>query len=167
METKPHLKKPKLTPVESSSSDSSDSDSDSGSSDSDPNIANPAAKLKWVNKPPAPAARNSLLSSSESFDSSDSSDSNDSDDMFPKPLNDSSVQRFFSQFPSFEYNSSQSVMSEYFCMTKSQDFKSLTPSQKKKARENLKNALAKDFGQLYRDDLDDLEAWQTSKDVKK
>ncbi|CAE6469778.1 unnamed protein product [Rhizoctonia solani] len=158
-EVKPPLKKPKLSASETSSSSSEDSDSDTTSS---------TTRFKSSNRPQIPAAHNSYPSSSELIPSSDSesfsssSPSSDSgDDMLPMPLKDSSVRQFFDQFSPFTYDSSQPVMSEYFRMTQSLDFKSLSQAQKRQAQKDLKNALAKDFGRLYGDDVDDLGAWQS------
>ncbi|KAH7342165.1 hypothetical protein B0J17DRAFT_567257, partial [Rhizoctonia solani] len=70
------------------------------------------------------------------------------------------VKQFFSQFPSFKYDSSQPVMTEYFRMGQTKGFK-LLPQEARKARQELKDALAKAFGQFYGYDMDDLGAWQS------
>ncbi|CAE6472444.1 unnamed protein product [Rhizoctonia solani] len=141
----------------SSSSDSSDSDSDAPVS---------VAALAKSQKPPDVDSRApvSESSSSDSDSSSESSSSSDSDDAaLPKPLDrdQSSVHQFFSQFPSFKYDSSQPVMSEYFRMSQTRSFKSLSQLARKKARRDLKDALVADFGRLYGYDVEDLGAWQS------
>ncbi|KAG8730571.1 hypothetical protein FRC11_006406, partial [Ceratobasidium sp. 423] len=145
----------------SSSSDSSDS------SDSDSDAPVPAATLAKPQKLSTVNLRTQAKkpgSSSDSDSSSESSSSSDLDDAaLPKPLarDQSSVQQFFSQFPSFKYDSSQPVMSEYFRMSQTSGFKSLSQQARKKARKDLKDALAADFGRLYGYDVQDLGAWQS------
>ncbi|KDN35909.1 hypothetical protein RSAG8_11217, partial [Rhizoctonia solani AG-8 WAC10335] len=126
---------------------------------------------------PKPVALNPrpTSSSSDSSDSDSSSESGSSDSdgpKFPNPLERSSVQQFFSQFPSFQYDSSQPVMTEYSRMSQTKGFKSLSLAARRKARRDLKDALskarrdlkdalAKDFGRLYGYDVDNLDAWQS------
>ncbi|CAE6492882.1 unnamed protein product [Rhizoctonia solani] len=160
---KPIAPASRAQPLSSSSSDSSDSDSDSVSD------APVAAATPTKQGPVALKLRGS--SSSSSSDSSDSelgseSSSSDSDSdsdsgKLPKPLQQSSVSQFFSQFPSFKYDSSQPVMTEYLRMSRTRGFKSLSQKARQEAKLELKDALAEDFGQLYGYDVNDLGAWQS------
>jgi hypothetical protein len=77
-----------------------------------------------------------------------------------EPLSQSNIQAFFSQYSTFKYDSSQPVMSEFYRMC---DTTNLTPfkSSKEQAREEIRDALTKDFNALYGTDVNDLGAWQS------
>ncbi|CUA73085.1 hypothetical protein RSOLAG22IIIB_05153 [Rhizoctonia solani] len=147
--SKPATSKPRASP---SSSESSNSDSDQPGS------------TTFQSRTPEPVANTRVVetSSSDSESSSESDSSSDSEGPeLPKPLERSSVRQFFSQFSSFQYDSSQPAMTEYFRMSQTEGFKVLSQAVRKKARRELKDALAKDFGQLYGYDVDDVGAWQS------
>ncbi|CAE6405077.1 unnamed protein product [Rhizoctonia solani] len=153
----PATRNSRVSPSSSESSDSLDSDSD---------VPIPEVALtkpqKPVNfKPPAPSTSSSDSDDESDSDGSDSDSSDSGGPRLPKPLERSSVKQFFSRFPTFQYDSSQPVMTEYLRMSQTTGFKSLGPEAQKKARRDLKDALAKDFGQLYGYDVDDIGAWQS------
>ncbi|CAE6405088.1 unnamed protein product, partial [Rhizoctonia solani] len=150
------------SPSSSESSDSSDSDSDMPI----PTAVLPKPQKSVTFKLPALSSSSDSDSDSNSDDESESkSDESNSSALngpkLPKPLERSSVQQFFNQFPYFPYDSSESVMWEYHCLRRTEGFKSLSPQAQRKARRDLKVALTKDFGQLYGTDVNDLGALQT------
>ena len=70
------------------------------------------------------------------------------------------IAEFFAQYPTYQYNPARSFMDEYYAMC---DFFCWDKESKerKRARERLRDAMVKQFNNVYGTDVDDLEAWQS------
>ncbi|CAE7191958.1 unnamed protein product [Rhizoctonia solani] len=64
------------------------------------------------------------------------------------------VQRFFAKCPSFNYNDCQHIMAEFYRLCASGKI------SRDKARQGFRDALTRDFNEMYGVDEDDLSAWQ-------
>lgn len=69
------------------------------------------------------------------------------------------IQEFFLRYPAFDYNSTYSVMTEFYRMCDSFGWDQDDP-RKVAAREDLRDAMVFQFNEAYGTDADDINAWQ-------
>jgi hypothetical protein len=70
------------------------------------------------------------------------------------------LDEFFSQYPTFDYDPSEPVMSEFYRMCDFFDWDK-DDFEKTEARGLLKDALTQQFNSIYGTDVNSIESWQT------
>ncbi|KAF7970579.1 hypothetical protein HWV62_23693, partial [Athelia sp. TMB] len=69
------------------------------------------------------------------------------------------IEKFFEQYPPFDYDSSQPVMSEFWRMCHYFGWNKKDEEQQE-AREELKDAMVQQFNDFYGTDIEDINSWQ-------
>lgn len=69
------------------------------------------------------------------------------------------IKVFFGRYPSFDYRSSEPVMSEFYRMCDMFGWNKDDP-ERSKARQAFQDALAQQFNVIYGTDVNDLAVWQ-------